>query len=234
MKPTFWKGLLLGCLCSGIVVVASAALAGTTVGGVFNIGVSNGPIAAQTSLTNTAASSTLFLSNTSTEGGGYGLYAKSASTAGAIRGSAVGSGPGGLFTSSTGMGVRASGSTYGIYASAPTTGQAGHFLGSAEVTGNLLGDGGATLNSPDGRFSIQIDNTGIVLSGPGGTVKLGTDIQINGTSTVKVGSAGKVQLTGSQITLNGCNGDVARVGDTVVGPDGGAVITTGSPTVCAG
>lgn len=84
--------------------------------------------------------------------------------------------------------------------------------------------------SPDGLFSIDVTDTGIVMTGPSGSVT------INSTG---------VSVQGSVISLNGCNTRVARTGDTVDptglsattpgGPVVGiATISQGSPTVCTG
>ncbi|MDQ2980788.1 MAG: hypothetical protein M3R26_00480 [Actinomycetota bacterium] len=41
MKPTFYKGIVLGAVVSMLVLVASAAIAGTGIGGIFNLGQTN-------------------------------------------------------------------------------------------------------------------------------------------------------------------------------------------------
>jgi hypothetical protein len=92
--------------------------------------------------------------------------------------------------------------------------------------------------SPNGLFSIDVKDTGVVLTGPSGSVT------ING-GGVSVQGSGTVSVQGSTISLNGCNAGIARNGDTIdptgliAPPYGGPVIGTakisqGSPTVCTG
>ena len=91
------------------------------------------------------------------------------------------------------------------------------------------------LTSPNGTYSINVTDTGITLTGPGGTVML---------------TPAGISLQGTQITLNGCTRPLAGVGDMVdtsnltydgAPPDTGpfpvlgqASIAQGSPTVCSG
>jgi hypothetical protein len=68
MNGTFFKGVVLGAVVSAVTVVASAAIAGTGVGGVFNLGKTNA-VNASTVLTGVATGTQLQVSNSSTHAG---------------------------------------------------------------------------------------------------------------------------------------------------------------------
>src|SRR5215213_3958795 len=53
MKPTFFKGIVLGALTAILVLLAATAVAGTGVGGIFNLGQDN-TVNKTTQLRNTA------------------------------------------------------------------------------------------------------------------------------------------------------------------------------------
>src|SRR5260221_1984263 len=71
MRGYFFRGVVLGSLTSAVVLGASAALAGTGVGGVFTIGKAN-TVNHASSLTGSNSRSQLTLSNTSTSAGTRG------------------------------------------------------------------------------------------------------------------------------------------------------------------
>jgi hypothetical protein len=120
-----------------------------------------------------------------------------------------------------------------------------------------------TVRSPNGKYSISVTNSGIVLSGPlvsvtlsGGTVGVhGISINIGGTrnaqlnidsvGALNVQSSGPAAISGATLSLNGCSEPVAEQGDAVLispitVPFGGGsfqptgTITQGSATVCTG
>jgi len=72
MNLTFFKGVGLGAVVSALTLTATAALAGTGVGGVFNLGVKNS-VNSTTTLTGRVAGSGLQVTNTSTRGGATGI-----------------------------------------------------------------------------------------------------------------------------------------------------------------
>jgi hypothetical protein len=72
MKATFFRGVVLGAVVSGVTLVSSVALAGTGVGGVFNLGKSNA-VDATTTLTGSTKGPQLQVSNSSTGAGAAGL-----------------------------------------------------------------------------------------------------------------------------------------------------------------
>jgi hypothetical protein len=80
--------------------------------------------------------------------------------------------------------------------------------------------------SPNGLFTMNVTDSGIVLDGPTGTVEvLASGVNISGTLPVDV--------VGPLIRLNGCDRFLAGLGDLALGGSGVATITTASPTVCA-
>jgi len=72
MKSTFFKGVGLGAAVSALTLTATAALAGTGVGGVFNLGVKNS-VNASTTLTGLVAGPQLQVNNTSTSSKAAGI-----------------------------------------------------------------------------------------------------------------------------------------------------------------
>jgi hypothetical protein len=103
MRGSLFKGVVLGSVCSALVFIASSALAGSGIGGVFNLGVSNS-VNAKTTLTGSTAAAQLQVTNTNAAAGASGLGVSSAST------SATGS----FVNSSTGVGVYGQSSGYGV------------------------------------------------------------------------------------------------------------------------
>ena len=96
-----------------------------------------------------------------------------------------------------------------------------------------------TLQSPDGRYRITATDSGIVLSGPVGTLRLdGSGVSIDA-SLLAVKGAARVDITGPIVRLNaaGCR-PAAHLGDRVSGSSSPAgvvaTIISGSATVCIG
>ena len=105
----------------------------------------------------------------------------------------------------------------GLQGPAGPTGPAGTFSG--------------TFSSPNGAYSISVTNAGIVLSGPGSTVRLTGP-------TVSVDSSGPTTVRGAVVQLNGGAGctPVTRLTDPIPVPEHAALTfpAAASPTVCAG
>jgi hypothetical protein len=72
MNLTFFKGVGLGAVVSALTLTTTAALAGTGVGGVFNLGVKNS-VNGTTTLTGRVAGSQLQVTNTSARSGATGI-----------------------------------------------------------------------------------------------------------------------------------------------------------------
>jgi hypothetical protein len=115
------------------------------------------------------------------------------------------------------------------------------------------------FQSPDGKYSIVVANTGIVMEGPAGTIKLldtgvelkinkgisvkadhalaleaGTEVKVRGAAGSTVESSGITKVKGSVLHLNCSGPPIARVGDMAVGaPQSGQyqIMGPGSPTV---
>jgi len=125
MRPTFFKGALVGGLGAGALLAATAALAGSGIGGIFNLGQTN-TVDATSRLNGTAANAMLDVANSGTGANSNGIVGRSASAlapglAGTNGSSGVGtkglsasgsgvygqstSGPGARGVSSTGKGV---------------------------------------------------------------------------------------------------------------------------------
>lgn len=113
-----------------------------------------------------------------------------------------------------------------------------------------------TFTSPNGQFSLRVDDNGVKLAGPGNqTVTIsgagikaeGNSVELKSSSTVKVDAAtnfdlksigasiqaaANLDLEGGHVSINGAGScaPAARMGDPAVG----GVITGGSPLVCVG
>ena len=72
MKATFLKGVMLGAVVSSVMLTATAAFAGSGVGGVFNIGKYNG-VNGTTALAGSTAGSQLHVTNVSNGSGATGI-----------------------------------------------------------------------------------------------------------------------------------------------------------------
>jgi hypothetical protein len=75
MRGMFFRGVVVGSVTAVLVMSASAALAGTGVGGIFNLGQSN-TVNAQSSLTGSTGGAELTVSNNSTSGRGMTVNGK--------------------------------------------------------------------------------------------------------------------------------------------------------------
>jgi len=107
------------------------------------------------------------------------------------------------------------------------------------------GEFSGSFISPNGNYSIDITDSGIVLSGPGGEIALADSLKISGTgidiaadsslsleggSGIDIDTSSTLSLQGSLITINGANKPVAGMGDSVAG----GVISSGTATVLVG
>ncbi|HEY4346033.1 MAG TPA: hypothetical protein VGM80_00460 [Gaiellaceae bacterium] len=110
--------------------------------------------------------------------------------------------------------------------------------------------GEPVIKSPNGQFSITVGNAGIVLKGPNETVVLsGTSLRatvptldlraslnasMQGGQAVGFRAGSSVNLTGTQIQLNGCAQPVVRGTDAVVVNGSSGKIVPGQQAVCMG
>ena len=79
------------------------------------------------------------------------------------------------------------------------------------LTGADLGAGAPwTLRSPDGRFSLAVNNNGVTIQGPASRVAVeASGVTVEGTARTEIRSSGPVQLQGI-IQLNGSCAPVAN------------------------
>src|SRR5580765_4373273 len=131
----FLKGAFVGLVCA-LLGGAAVAFAGSGVGAVFNLGVSNS-VNAKTTLTGAAASAQLQVSNTNAAGGAFGLGVTSASS------SATGS----FMNSSSGIGVSALAMT-GTAVYAQSGGAAVPALVAKNTAGGPAASFGVTAGAP--------------------------------------------------------------------------------------
>jgi uncharacterized protein YjbI with pentapeptide repeats len=80
------------------------------------------------------------------------------------------------------------------------------------LTGADLGSGAPwTLRSPDGRFSVAVNNNGVTMQGPGSKVAVdGSGVTIEGAGRTEVKASGPVQIQGATVQLNGSCAPVAN------------------------
>ena len=84
MRGMFLRGVVVGSVTAALVLSASAALAGTGVGGIFNLGQSNTVNATSSLSGSTSTGAQLSVSNASTTTGARGLTVNSASSSAAL------------------------------------------------------------------------------------------------------------------------------------------------------
>jgi hypothetical protein len=178
MRGSFLKGVAVGAVCVLVGGISTLALAGSGIGGVFNLGVSNS-VDAKTSLTGSTATPQLQVTNTNTNAGAAGIVVSSASTT-----------PTGSFAnSSTGMGLSVtSASGIGVFArsgGAATAGLNARNTGGGPAATFVVNSGVApfTVYSPtkvnnlnadqlDGLDSTQLQRR------VGGTCPVGTAVRV--------------------------------------------------------
>jgi hypothetical protein len=101
MSGSFVKGCVVGLLCA-LVGGATVALAGSGIGGVFNLGVTNS-VNAKTSLTGASTGAQLRVDNTNAVAGASGLVATSKSISATGSFTNTGGGPAGAFAVNAGV-----------------------------------------------------------------------------------------------------------------------------------
>lgn len=227
----FWKGLLLGCVCSSLVLAVSTAIAGTGVGAVFNLGASNS-VNATTALQGTTSGTQLAVVN---HGAGPAVYGSGAASAGVVRGvntatTGSGSGLAGSASSPAGVGVfgnaaaNAFGSTnYGVMGQSAGGFQSAGVFGQGSASGiGVLGKGGGV-----GVSGVSTDGDGVSATSTTGRAVAGFNAST--TSPAIVGGNTK----GSGVTGNSTSATWAdfRAGVYGIGnADPGGYFTSGQRT----
>lgn len=194
MDRSFLKGAVVGLICA-VLGGGAVALAGSGVGGVFNLGVSNS-VDQPTRLTGASPGAQLGVTNTSAGGGSYGLNVANASAAApAVYASNNSSGIGVQGNSSTGVGVLAQTASMTLPAiKAQNTGgfPAASFLTNANVppfrvnqTAKVVG-----LNADflDGKDSTALTGHAYGVSNPFSVVALNTGLTTVASVDVPAGS----------------------------------------------
>src|SRR2546421_2052743 len=92
MKAAFYRGIVLGAAVSILVLVATVALAGTGIGGIFNLGQTN-TVDATSALSGASVGPQLRVTNSGTGSGAQGIAAFNNSTAATLYGRNSGAGP---------------------------------------------------------------------------------------------------------------------------------------------
>jgi hypothetical protein len=171
MRGMFFRGVVLGSGTAVLVLGASAALAGTGVGGIFNLGQSN-TVNGASSLSGSTAGAQLTVSNTSTSGRGLSVNGAGPSAALLAHNSA---GPAAAFQSP------ASVAPFSVNSTKQVTGLNASLLGgmnSTQLMGQVYSTTGfasasaaetfftvATLKLPAGKYLLQAVGYGRIVSG---------------------------------------------------------------------
>ena len=189
MKPSFYKGIVLGAVVSILVLVASTAVAGTGIGGIFNLGQTN-TVNATSALSGASVGAQLQVTNSGTGSGAQGIGAFSNSVAATLYGRNSGGGPGvsgrsdkrGNGVEGVSAGAGASG-VYGANTSTNGFGVAGHSTGPARIGvygNNTAGGLGVSGKSTTGN-GVQGTSAGVA-SGVYGQNTSGSGFGIAGRS----------------------------------------------------
>jgi hypothetical protein len=216
MRSSFLKGAVVGLVCA-LLSGATVALAGSGVGGVFNLGVSNS-VDAKTTLTGASPSAQLQVTNTNATVGSSGVGVNSASTTatGSFANSSSGAGLSGNRAAGIGVFAQSGGAAKPALCARNTAGgPAGAFVTNAgvapfTVTGTVKVAG---LNADlfDGLNSTAFLRNQVPLSLTGSAA-------INGVITGKnTGSANGVQGESSSPTASGVYGQNSGGGFGVAG-----------------
>jgi hypothetical protein len=139
MKPSFYKGIVLGAAVAILVLVASTAVAGTGIGGIFNLGQTN-TVNATSALSGASVGAQLQVTNSGIGSGAQGIGAFNNSVAAALYGRNSGGGAGvsgrsdkrGNGVEGVSAGAGASG-VYGANTSTNGFGVAGRSTGAAGI-----------------------------------------------------------------------------------------------------
>ena len=221
MKATFYKGTVLGAVVSMLVLVASTAVAGTGIGGIFNLGQSN-TVNATSSLSGASTGAQLQVTNTGTGTGAQGIAASNNSAAATLYGRNSGAGPGvsgradkknnGVEGVSAGAG--ASG-VYGANTSANGYGVAGRSTGASGigVFGNNTGGGWAGWFTTKVRLDGSLDCSACVFT-------------VNGTQALRLEPGSHPTWPDSPNLIGGFSGNsvAATVSGATIGGGGTSAV----------
>ncbi|MDQ2984233.1 MAG: hypothetical protein M3R70_09975 [Actinomycetota bacterium] len=155
MKPTFYKGIVLGAVVSMLVLVASSAIAGTGLGGIFNLGESN-TVDATSGLSGAVLGPQLQVTNNGTGASSQSIAGvNNSTTAAAVFARNNGGGPAAAFSVLAGKAPFAVGSTGKV-----------NFLNSDLLDGlDATAFLPATGKAADANLLDGVDSTGFYASG---------------------------------------------------------------------
>ena len=191
MKPSFYKGIMLGAVVSMLVLVASTAVAGTGIGGIFNLGQSN-TVNATSSLSGASTGAQLQVTNSGTGTGAQGIAASNNSAAATLYGRNSGTGP-----AVSGRADKKNNGVEGVSAGAGASGVYG-----ANTSANGFGVAGRSTG--DAGIGVFGNNTA------GGLGVSGKSIGGNGVQGTSAGDASGVY---GEHTGSGGFGVAGRAGD---------------------
>jgi hypothetical protein len=166
MKPTFFKGVALGAATCFVMLAGTAALAGTGVGDVFNLGQTN-TVDAQSVLTGTSPNAELFVRNTGDGRAIFGTTDSTTNTGQGVLGRVTATTPDpaaagvrGIVTSTGANGYGVWGSHAGSGAGVLGTGALGVLGRHTGTTGTGAGLMGETASTDPNGVGVRAQNTG--------------------------------------------------------------------------
>ena len=192
---TFLKGAFAGGVGAALVLAATAAIAGTGIGGIFNLGQSN-TVNATSSLSGASVGAQLQVTNSSTDKAAQGIAAFNNSAAATLYGRNSGAGPavsGRADKTNNGVeGVSAGAGASGVYGANTSTngfGVAGRSTGASGigVYGNNTGGGLGVFGKSISGNGVQGTTAGATTSGVYGENTSGNGYGIAG----RAGASGK-------------------------------------------
>jgi hypothetical protein len=212
MKPSFFKGIVLGAATSMVVFMAASAVAGTGVGGIFNLGQAN-TVNASTSLSGANGAAGLNVTNTAAAGSGVvGAHTAATGTPPGVQGTTAS-------TSANAIGVS------GIVSpTAPGTDAAAVRGENKGTNANGYGVWGSHAGSGVGVYGTGQGGAGVLGEGTSGTGVVGTATTGSGVRGLTQGGRGVWGQNNA--ATRSVNGDMPGVFGGAFADDGGQFSST--------
>jgi hypothetical protein len=204
MRASFLKGAVVGLVCAVVASASTLALAGSGIGGVFNLGVTN-TVDAQTALKGSTAAPQLRVTKTNTNAGATALHVNSAANSATLT----------AINSAGGAGVYAVGSS-----------GAAVFGNTASATQPAL-SGKNTGGGPAGSFTVNSGVAPFTVSSTTKVSNLNADM-VDGFHVNQIMSGGGRIAQASSVTSNPHPTPTVQATVTLTAPNNGFVLVQGT------